>query len=239
MFTVPVTLASGSSLKESMEDVLGTYDKGIWRVFAWDPDTSAYIEMDDDTFAGLAIYPGRGFWVISTSTDTVTFSGQPAPDGGYTEVPLSPGWNMVALPWPSQSIELDEIAVTDGFNTFLITSTNNTHTQQQVWDYTGTGTNNGYAERASGAVLQPCRAYWIKVLASTEVTMLVPKDNESGYFTASSARAASEAATTPEDTEQPPPPPGMSVSFESTSSDGGTRVSGSGGCFIGAVAPMK
>jgi hypothetical protein len=239
MFTVPVTLASGSSLKESMESSLGTYDKGIWRVFAWDPGTGAYIEMDDAGFADLAVYPGRGFWVISTSTDTITFSGQPSPDGDYTGVPLSPGWNMIALPWPSQSIELDNIAVSDGLTTSFITSTTNTLTQQYVWDYTGTGADNGYEQRASGAVLQPGTAYWIKVLASTEVTMLVPKDNEGGYFTASSVRTMSEVSTTPGDAEQPPPPPGLSVSFESTSSDGGTMVSGSGGCFIGTVAPLE
>jgi parallel beta-helix repeat protein len=239
MFTVPVTLASGSSLKQSMEDALGTYNKFIWRVFAWDPGTSEYIEMDDSAFAELEVYPGRGFWVISTSTDTITFSGQPAPDGDYTEVPISPGWNMVALPWPSQSVELDEIAVSDGLNNYWITSTSNTLTQQYVWDYTGTGTNNGYEQRASGATLEPGTAYWIKVLGTAELTMLVPKDNEGGYFTASSVRTASEASTTPEDTEQPPPPPGLSVSFDSTSSDGGTKVSGSGGCFIGTVAPME
>ncbi len=232
MFTVPVTLASGSSLRESMESALGIYDKGIWRVFAWDPDTSSYIEMDDPSFADLEVYPGRGFWVISTSTDTITFSGQPAPDGDYTEVPLSPGWNMVALPWPATSIELDNIAVSDGPNSYWITSANNTLTQQYVWDYTGTGANNGYEQRASGATLQPGTAYWIKVEAAADIVMLVPKDNEGGHFTATSMRSASEAFTTPESTEQPPPPPGLSVSFNSTSSDGGTRVSGSAGCFI-------
>ncbi|MBW1691920.1 MAG: right-handed parallel beta-helix repeat-containing protein, partial [Deltaproteobacteria bacterium] len=231
MFTVPVTLASGSSLKESMESALGTYDKGIWR----------------------------------------TFSGQPAPDGAYAEVPLSPGWNMVALPWPGTAIELDEIAVTDGLTTSFITRTANTFTQQHMWDYTGTGANNGYEQRSSGATLQPGTAYWIKALGTAELTMLtdngyeqrtsgatlqpgtaywikalgtaeltmlVPKDNEGGYFTATSVRAAGRASRAAEDTEQPPPPPGLSVSFDSTS-DGGTRVSGSGGCFIGTVTPME
>jgi parallel beta-helix repeat protein len=238
MFTVPVSLASGSSLKQGMEGALGAYDKGIWRIFAWNPGTTSYIEMDDPAFAELTVYPGRGFWVISTSTDTITFSGQPAPDGDYTKVPLSSGWNMVALPWPATGIELDNIAVSDGPSSYWITSANNTLTQQYVWDYTGTGANNGYEQRASGATLQPGTAYWIKVLASTDVTMLVPKDNEEGYFTATSTRSASEASSAPEDTEEPPPPPGLSVSFNSTSSDGRTRVWGSGGCFIGTVTPM-
>ncbi|MBW2311070.1 MAG: hypothetical protein JRF35_08350 [Deltaproteobacteria bacterium] len=194
--------------------------------------------MDDPSFADLAVYPGRGFWVISTSTDTITFSGQPAPDGEYAEVPLFPGWNMVALPWPGTAIELDEIAVTDGLNTYFITSTSNTLTQQNVWDYTGEGTDNGYEQRSSGATLQPGTAYWIKALGTAELTMLVPKDNEGGYFTATSVRAAGRASKAAEDTEQPPPPPGLSVSFDSTS-DGGNRVSGSGGCFIGTVTPME
>jgi hypothetical protein len=238
MFTVPVTLESGSSFQESMENVLGPYDKGIWRVFAWDAALSAYIEMDEPSFADLAVYPGRGFWVISTVTDTVTFSGQPAPDGEYAEVPLFPGWNMVALPWPGTPIELDKIAVSDGLNTFFVTSNANTLTQQYVWDYTGTGTN-GYQQLGSGATLQPSTAYWIKVLGTAELTMLVPKDSAGPYFTARSLRAASRAFRALEDTEQPPPPPGISVNFESTSSDGGTTVSGSAGCFIDTVTPRE
>jgi len=231
MFTVPVELHTGVSLKQAMEEALGDYDKGIWRVFAWDPVSSSYIELDDEAFANLLVYPGRGFWVISTLTDTITFSGKPAPDGGYLDIPLSPGWNMVAIPWSVTSIGLDKIAVSDGRTNYWITSTSNIFTQQWVWDYTGTGANNGYDKLAIGAVLQPGKAYWIKVLGTAEITMLVPKDEEGGYFSASSVKTALKASAMVEDTELPPPPPGVS--------GGGTTASGSGGCFIGTVAPME
>jgi len=231
MFTVPVSLENGSSLQESMENTLGPYDKGVWRVFAWDPVSSAYIEMDESSFADLKVYPGRGFWVISTSTDTTTFSGQPAPDGAYAKVPLLPGWNMVALPWPSASIKLDKIAVSDGLNTYFITSPSNTLTQQYVWDYTGTGANNGYDQLGLGDTLQPAKAYWIKVLGNAEITMLVPKDEEGGYFTASSVKTILKASAMVEGIELPPSPPGTS--------DRGTTITESTGCFIETVAPME
>jgi hypothetical protein len=236
MFTVPVELHTGSSLKDAMEDTLGTYDKGIWRVFAWDPISAAYIEMDDPAFADLKVYPGRGFWVISTLTDTITFSGKPAPDGGYLDIPLSPGWNMIALPWAATPITLDMIEVSDGGITSSITS--GIFTQPFVWDYTGSGPNEGYEQLTTGDVLQPGRAYWIKVLGTAELTMLVPNEG-GGSLTVSSVKTTLKASAIAEDAELPPSPPGMSVTFESTSSDGGTTVSGSAGCFIGTIAPVE
>jgi len=230
MFTVPVELHTGASLKQAMEEALGDYDKGIWRVFAWDSVSSSYIELDDDAFANLPVYPGRGFWVISTLTDTITFSGKPAPDGGYLDIPLSPGWNMVALPWPSTSIYLDEILVSDGIANWGITNPDNPLTQQCVWDYTGTEDNNGYEQLITGATLQPGKAYWIKVLGAAEITMLVPNYSE-GQSEALSLQAVSRVSRALEYTELPPAPPGVS--------GGGTTVSGSAGCFIGTVAPME
>lgn len=233
IFTVPVELETGSALKAQMEEALGTYDKGLWRVFAWDP-SSSYIEMDDPAFATLSVYPGRAFWIISTSTDTISFSGQPAPDGGYVKIPLTPGWHMVALPWPATSIELDRIAVSDGLNNYWITSDSNSLTQQYVWEYTGTGPDSGYEQLASGSTLKPGKGYWIKVLSDSSVTVLVPKDNTGGYFEASS-RGVGRSSTGTGSDEEPPPPPGISVSFTSNPSDGAT-VSAEGGCFIATAA---
>jgi len=228
MFTVPVELHTGSSLKNAMEDALGTYDKGIWRVFAWDPFSSAYIEMDDPAFADLKVYPGRGFWVISTLTDVITFSGKPAPDGGYLDIPLSPGWNMIALPWPNTEIELDDIEVTDGAINHSIPS--GIFTQPYVWDYTGIGSYEGYEQLGSLDTLQPGKAYWIKVLGNAEITMLVPNEG-GGYLTASSLKTTLKASAMVEDIELPPSPPGVS--------SGGTTLSGNAGCFIRTVAPRK
>jgi len=231
MFTVPVELHTGAALKNAMEDALGPYDKGIWRVFAWDPGTASYIELDDPAFADLMVYPGRGFWVISTLTDTITFSGKPAPDGGYLDIPLSPGWNMIAVLWSGTPITIDKIAVSDGITNYWITSTNNTFTQQYMWDYTGSGPYEGYEQLTTGYALQPGKAYWIKVPGTAEIIMLVPKDEEGGYFSASSVKTALKASAMVEDIELPPPPPGVS--------GGGTTIMESTGCFIGTVAPME
>ena len=246
IFTVPVDLETGSALKAQMEEALGIYDKGIWRVFAWDPGSSSYIEMDDTAFATLSVYPGMALWIISTSTDTISFSGQPAPDGSYLKVALSPGWNMFALPWPATSIELDNIAVSDAVNNYWITSESNSLTQKSVWDYTGTGPDSGYEQLTSGSTLQPAKGYWIKVEADSAVTLLVPKDNTGGYFEASSRGAGRSSTGTDSDEEPPPLPPGGGASDglgscedaagdSSTSSEGAT-VSAKGGCFIATAA---
>jgi len=246
IFTVPVNLESGSALKAQMEDALGTYDIGLWRVFVWDGSISSYIEMDDPAFADLAVYPGRAFWVISTGSNPVSFSGQPAPDGDYVEVPLTPGWNMFALPWPGTTIDLDNIAVSDGANNYWITSDNNSLTQKIVWDYTGTGPDSGYEQLTAGSALQPGKGYWIKAEADFAVNLLVPKDNTDGYFEASSYRGVSRSSTTIDTEEEPPPPPGAGASDSSDSSEdgaistsdssGGRAASDSGGCFIATTA---
>jgi len=79
--------------------------------------------------------------------------------------------------------------------------------------------------------------YWIKVLTTTSLTLLIPKDDAGGYFEATSYRSSQGVSPTSEDTEEPPPPPGVTVDFQSSS--GGTTVSGSGGCFVGTVGEGK
>jgi len=235
IFTVPVELETGSALKAQMEEALGTYDKGLWRVFAWNVSTSSYIEMDHPAFATLSVYPGMAFWIISTGTDSISFSGQPAPDGGYVNLSLNPGWHMIALPWPATTIDLDNIAVSDGINNYWITSASNSLTQQYVWEYTGTGPHSGYEQLALGSTLQPGKGYWIKVEAASGVSLLVPKDNSGGYFSALSRRSSGTPGTSTDSDEEPPPPPGISVSFTSNSSDGAT-LSAEGSCFIATAA---
>ena len=148
---------------------------------------------------------------------------------------LNPGWHMIALPWPATTIDLDNIAVSDGINNYWITSGSNSLTQQYVWEYTGTGPDSGYEQLASGSTLQPGKGYWIKVEAVSAVNLLVPKDNSGGYFSALSRRSYETPATSTDSDEEPPPPPGISVSFTSNPSDGAT-LSAEGSCFIATAA---
>jgi parallel beta-helix repeat protein len=235
IFTVPVELKTGSALKTQMEAALGPYDSRVWRVFTWDGTSSSYMEMDDPVFADLPIYPGMAFWIISTGTDPISFSGQPAPDGGYVRVPLTPGWNMFALPWATTNIDLDNIGVSDGINNYLITGANNTVTQSVVWDYTGTGSYSGYERMDATFSLQPGKGYWINVLTGVNASMLIPRDNSGGYFVVSSSETGSRSSTTTDSHEEPPSPPGMSVN-SSPGSSSGTAGPSSGSCFIATAA---
>ena len=235
IFTVPVALETGSALKAQMEAALGLYDSRVWRVFTWEGTLSSYIEMDDPGFVDLKVYPGMAFWIISTGTDPISFSGQPAPDGGYVRVRLTPGWNMFALPWATASIDLDNFGVSDGIDNYLITGVNNNLTQGVVWDYTGSGPYSGYERLESGSSLQPGKGYWINVTAGVKASMLIPKDNLGGYFGVSSSRGISGSSTTTDSDEEPPSPPGMSVNL-SPGSSGGTAAPSSGSCFIATAA---
>jgi parallel beta-helix repeat protein len=217
IFTVPVELKTGSALKTQMEAALGPYDSRVWRVFTWDGTSSSYME------------------IISTGTDPISFSGQPAPDGGYVRVPLTPGWNMFALPWATTNIDLDNIGVSDGINNYLITGANNTVTQSVVWDYTGTGSYSGYERMDATFSLQPGKGYWINVLTGVNASMLIPRDNSGGYFVVSSSETGSRSSTTTDSHEEPPSPPGMSTNLNPGSS-GGTASPSSGSCFIATAA---
>jgi hypothetical protein len=234
IFTVPVELETGLALKTQMEAALEPYNRGVWRVFTWDGTSSSYIEMDDPAFESLPVYPGMAFWIISTGTDPISFSGQPAPDGGFVMVPLNPGWNMFALPWATTSIDLDNIAVSDGIHNYSITGANNTVTQKVVWDYTGSGQYSGYERMDANFSLQPGKGYWINVLTSVKASMLIPRDNLGGYFVISSSGDISGSSTTIDSHEEPPSPPGMSTNANPGS--GGTAGPSSGACFIATAA---
>ena len=89
-------------------------------------------------------------WATGSSqplTDTIPFTGKPAPDGVDYVTELAPGWHIIAPPWSNATVYLGNIEVTDGVNTYPITSTENGLTQQFLWDYTGNGAYSGYEMR--------------------------------------------------------------------------------------------
>jgi len=76
---------------------------------------------------------GMAFWIITVYNNTIQLDGSFAPQTTYYEKTLGSGWNLFALPWSSSTnIDLDKIALSDGTNTYWITSASNTLTQQFV-----------------------------------------------------------------------------------------------------------
>jgi parallel beta-helix repeat protein len=228
IYTIPVNLGTGSDLKAAMQGQLGLYNKNEWRVFGW--NGTSYLEMDTPGFLSLPFIPGNAFWVTSFGIDPLYFSGPPAPDGDYYTITLNPGWNLFGLPWYSNNIDLGSIAV-EGSGPFWITSPNNTLTQKCVWDYTGTGPDNGYVKlQSAGDTLYVGKGYWIKVLGSSAVTLLIPPDNSGEWFTATSYSGENGLKASSNSEEEPPPPPG------GTSDSSGFKIEAEGGCFIATAA---
>lgn len=228
IYTIPVNLGTGSDLKAAMQGQLGAYNKNEWRVFG--RSGTSYIEMDSPGFLSLPFIPGNAFWVTSFDETGLSFSGPPAPTGDYYTIPLSPGWNLFGLPWHSNSIDLGSIAV-EGSGPFWITSENNTLTQKCVWDYTGSGPDNGYVKRQSAEdTLYVGKGYWIKVLGGSAVTLLIPPDDSGEWFTATSYSGEKSLKANSNSEEEPPPPPG------GTSNSSGFKIEAEGGCFIATAA---
>ena len=214
IFTVPLNLGTGANMLRAMEDVLGSYDPVHWRGFLF--DGTSYREFNSSPFASHTIKPGMGFWIITTYTDEIPFTGAPAPDGVDYVMELDPGWHLIGLPWIDTSILLSTIKVTDGVNSYSIIGqpTEGQLTQKILWDFTGDGADSGYVKRTTaGFRLQNNKGYFFKVVADKPVRLIIPHPN-------TQAESAPVVDITPnqtdanEDDETPPPPPGAEPSAD-------------------------
>ena len=206
IFSIPLSLGTGADMLTAMENVLGVYDDTTWRGFLY--NGTGYDEFNSGAFGSHSIVPGMGYWIITTLTDTIPFTGKPAPDGVDYVTELAPGWHIIAPPWSNATVYLGNIEVTDGVNTYPITSTENGLTQQFLWDYTGNGAYSGYEMRGVGSLLQNDTGYFINVLSDKAIKLIIPigegLGNDASFDTASSQ------VKTVQTDETPPPPPGAS-----------------------------
>ena len=203
IFTVPLNLGTGSDMLNAMEAVLGAYDQRHWRGFLY--NGSSYREFNSSQFASHTIIPGMGFWIVTTYTDNIPFEAKPAPDGVDFVMELGSGWHLIALPWLSTQITLSSIKVTDGINTYAISSASNDLTQRFMWDYTGSGPISGYVKQSAvGFRLQNNKGYFFKV-GDKPVRLIIPyADN----LDQSAPVDMPPNQTNTNDDEAPPPPPG-------------------------------
>ena len=205
IFTVPLNLGTGSDMLNAMEAVPGAYNQAHWRGFLY--TGSYYREFNSSQFASYSIIPGMGFWIITTYTDNIPFEAKPAPDGVDFVMELGSGWHLIALPWLSTQITLSSIKVTDGVNTYAISSASNDLTQRFMWDYTGRGPISGYVKQSAvGFRLQNNKGYFFKVLAGTSVRLIIPYADSLDQ--SAPVDMPPNQTNTNGDDEAPPPPPG-------------------------------
>jgi len=197
-----------------MENVLGAYDPFHWRAFLF--NGTIYNEFNSTQFASHTIKPGMGFWIITTYTDQIPFTGQPAPDGVDYVMDLDPGWHLIGLPWTNTSVLLSTIKVTDGVRTYPILGQPDDYqmTQKILWDYTGEDTPyNGYVRRTTaGFHLQNNEGYFFEVLSGTPIRLIIPHPLNASLAQETPIEMSTNQPSTYEDDEAPPPPPGAEPS---------------------------
>jgi len=202
IFTVPYYMGTGADFLKALEKALGPYNQGRWRIFGVRyPDN---VEINSADFASWSIIPGMAFWIISLDTTPIQLEGAACPQNNVYKITLPNEWHLMGLPWSATDIDLGNIQVTDGVNTYSITSTDNNLTQKCVWSYTGVGPYGGYEKLdLSTDTLQCGTGYFIKkVLAGADVTVIFPTTNtqQRSYFREERGSTGYE--------EEPPPPPG-------------------------------
>ena len=84
------------------EDDLGAYDVRQWRLGSYDPAGDSIKEFPE----AEQVYPGQGYWLIARGAKRYGSAGtsvRPNDSYGgndYYRVPLEPGWNQLANPFP-------------------------------------------------------------------------------------------------------------------------------------------
>ena len=211
MFTVPLYMGTGADLLKAMEKALGPYSPPThWRIFAYmylpgNNPPYDYREINSLDFTSMTIEPGMAFWIISVNNNNIQLDGALAPQTTYYEKTLGSGWNLFALPWPATSIDLGKIAVTDGTNTYWLTSGDNSLTTTYVY-----GFDRDYIRlENAGDVVEAKKGFWIYMLADPSVTVkiLIPPDNNGGHFPVQPT-GVPDGLTQVTNYLKPPPPPG-------------------------------
>ncbi|MFH1845288.1 MAG: FlgD immunoglobulin-like domain containing protein, partial [bacterium] len=76
---------------------LGDYGASRWRYWTtpYDNGSRKYVEHD----AAARPEPGQGFWIVTGSSQNISFAGSSPPLDHPFDFPLEPGWNLIANPF--------------------------------------------------------------------------------------------------------------------------------------------
>ncbi len=150
----------------------------------WDPEAPSSSKYKLYPKTG-PLEPGKGYWLKRDGTLTTTVRGLPVEStskAGYFEVQLKPGWNIVGTPSESSVAKTDLKFVTSEATELSFAEASQAGLVRSVlWGYS----TSGYVQVAS---LLPYYGYWLKVTASTPITLLIPISRsvlESGRASAS------------------------------------------------------
>ena len=148
--------------------------------------------------------PGVGYFIRTSSPLSVTIQGESAPTDRDFAIALQPGWNLIGHPF-KEAIDLRTVRVVHQFDEPVVweTATESIGGEaplvgSRVWTLSGAGTY------VSTTLLEPGKAYWVRVLRPEGVTLLIPPPSRGRSRAAQSARTDVQPAWAMELTLQSP-----------------------------------
>lgn len=140
-FSVP-----GFALRSFFETNFGVYNDKLWRLIRWQEPTG-YLELPSPDLESLR--PGRAYWLITRKPLAwKTGVAHSISTAQKYEIPLKPGWNMIATPFAFDT-DWRAVPLPDSV-------------QPVLWDFTGSG------YQMEQATLKSWRGYFIQNNSTSE-----------------------------------------------------------------------
>ena len=97
MVSLPIALDSAVP-EDVFEDDYGIYDRNVWRLHQWNPESGSYFEHSEAT---IALPPGQAAWLITETGDGFDVEEGLSVDASEPfTLTLQPGWNQIGTPYP-------------------------------------------------------------------------------------------------------------------------------------------
>jgi hypothetical protein len=165
MLSIPLDIEA--PITGIVTDDLGGPDPTRWRMFAYDP--GRYVELPSESITQFE--QGRAYWLISREPhrlDTSPATGVSTPTDTPFEIELQPGWNLLGDPF-NFSVTWDSCVV----DTMTMANAEGAVVEPPV-TWNGTGYSHGTR------TLKPFGGCWVKNLADSAVTLLIPPISADG-----------------------------------------------------------
>ncbi|OQX96197.1 hypothetical protein B6I21_01680 [candidate division KSB1 bacterium 4572_119] len=158
--SVPYSLVN-EDIDSVLVDDLDPYDPHYWRLFDWNQLDTNYVEYKDSTWDnGKSFSRGKSYWLITDRPKQWDAGSGQTPDEDEFLITLTPGWNMIANPYPytilwSNIIKSDEEVISDLYH-------------YSVFD------SIGWLHGSSVLTMLPWRGYFIENKDSVNQSLIIP-----------------------------------------------------------------
>ena len=97
MVSLPIALDSAMP-EDVFEDDYGIYDRNVWRLHQWNPESQTYFEHSEEN---INMPPGQAAWLITETGEGFDVEEGLSVDASEPfTLTLQPGWNQIGSPYP-------------------------------------------------------------------------------------------------------------------------------------------